>query len=64
MSTIMSSFDAQNKAVREKMMCVNEFIRAGKLPKELAKRVRDFFEYVVYLLPFSLFIYMSYSHIH
>lgn len=45
MSTIMSSFDAQNKAVREKMMCVNEFIRAGKLPKELAKRVRDFFEF-------------------
>ena len=44
MSTIMSSFDAQNKAVGEKMMGVNEFIRAGKLPKELAKRVRGFFK--------------------
>jgi len=45
MATIMSSFDAQNKAVREKMMCVNEFIRAGKLPKDLAKQVRDFFDF-------------------
>eukprot|EP00804_Cyclotella_cryptica_P024772 CCRYP_001743-RA/>CCRYP_001743-RA protein AED:0.39 eAED:0.37 QI:0/0.5/0/1/1/1/5/0/703 len=45
MSTIMSSFDAQNKAVRDKMLCVNEFIRAAKLPKELSKQVRDFFDF-------------------
>jgi len=41
----MSSFDAQNKAVRDKMLCVNEFVRTAKLPKELAKQVRDFFEF-------------------
>ena len=45
MSSIMSSFDAQNKAVRDKMMCVNEFIRAAKLPRDLAKQVREFFEF-------------------
>ena len=27
MSSIMSSFDAQNKAIRDKMLCVNEFVR-------------------------------------
>ena len=41
----MSSFDAQNKAVRDKMLCVNEFIRTAKLPQELSKQVRDFFEF-------------------
>ncbi|KAL9191234.1 hypothetical protein ACHAXT_000940 [Thalassiosira profunda] len=45
MSSIMSSFDAQNKAVREKMLSVNEFIRTAKLPKDLSKQVRDFFEF-------------------
>ena len=45
MSTIMSSFDAQNKAVRDKMLCVNEFVRAAKLPRELSKQVRDFFDF-------------------
>jgi hypothetical protein len=45
MSTIMSSFDAQNKAVREKMLCVNEFVRAAKLPKDLSKQVREFFDF-------------------
>lgn len=45
MSSIMSSFDAQNKAVRDKMLCVNEFIRAAKLPRDLAKQVREFFEF-------------------
>ena len=45
MSSIMSSFDAQNKAIREKMTCVNEFVRTAKLPKDLAKQVRDFYEF-------------------
>mmetsp|Transcript_17614 Transcript_17614/g.27611 ORF Transcript_17614/g.27611 Transcript_17614/m.27611 type:complete len:612 (-) Transcript_17614:717-2552(-) len=45
MSTIMSSFDAKNKALREKMLCVNEFIRTTKLPRELAVQVRGFFEF-------------------
>lgn len=45
MSTIMASFDAQNSAVRDKMNCVNEFIRSAKLPKNLGKQVRDFFEF-------------------
>lgn len=26
-------------------MCVNEFIRTAKLPKELSRQVRDFFEF-------------------
>lgn len=45
MSTVMSTFNAQNKAVRDKMMCVNEFARAAKLPRELSKNVREFFEF-------------------
>ncbi|KAL7502499.1 hypothetical protein ACHAXN_000448, partial [Cyclotella atomus] len=53
MSTIMSSFEAQSKAVRDKMLasswyhctCVNEFVRAAKLPKDLSKQVRDFFDF-------------------
>ena len=45
MSTIMASFDAQNTAVRDKMNCVNEFIRSARLPKHLGKQVRDFFEF-------------------
>ena len=45
MSTIMSSFDAKNKAVRDKMLCVNEFIRTTKLPRELAVQIRGFFEF-------------------
>ena len=45
MSTVMSTFNAQNKAVRDKMRCVNEFVRAAKLPKSLAKQVRDFFDF-------------------
>lgn len=45
MSSIMASFDAQSKAVREKLTCVNEFCRAGKLPKTLSSRVRNYFEY-------------------
>ena len=45
MSTVMSTFNAQNKAVRDKMICVNEFIRNAKLPKPLAKSIRDFFEF-------------------
>ncbi|KAL7490438.1 hypothetical protein ACHAWT_000029, partial [Skeletonema menzelii] len=40
-----SSFDAKNRAVRDKMMCVNDFIRTTKLPRELAKQVRAFFEF-------------------
>lgn len=45
MSSIMNSFDAQNKAIRDKMMTVNEFCRTAKLPKELSRQVRDFFEF-------------------
>ena len=26
-------------------MCVNEFIRTAKLPKELSRQVRNFFEF-------------------
>ena len=39
MSMIMSSFDRQNKAVKEKMHSVNAFIHDAKLPPEIAKQV-------------------------
>eukprot|EP00520_Triparma_pacifica_P006086 CAMPEP_0118657744 /NCGR_PEP_ID=MMETSP0785-20121206/14188_1 /TAXON_ID=91992 /ORGANISM="Bolidomonas pacifica, Strain CCMP 1866" /LENGTH=810 /DNA_ID=CAMNT_0006550695 /DNA_START=182 /DNA_END=2610 /DNA_ORIENTATION=- len=45
MSTIMSSFDRQNKQIREKLECVNGFIRDAKLPQAMGKRVRNYFEY-------------------
>jgi CRP-like cAMP-binding protein len=45
MSTIMGSFDRQNKQIREKMEGVNTFIRDAKLPGHLSKQVRAFFEY-------------------
>ena len=45
MSSIMSSFDANNKALRDKMLCVNEFIRSAKLPRDLAVQIRSFFDY-------------------
>jgi len=45
MTTVMSSFDATSAAVREKMMNINEFIRAAKLPPLLGKQVRSYFEF-------------------
>ena len=45
MSSIMSTFDAQNKAIRDKMLSVNAFVRSAKLPLPLAQRVRSYFEF-------------------
>ena len=45
MSTILASFDKQNKQVRDKMIQVNTFIRETKLPNPLGSRVRRYFEY-------------------
>lgn len=45
MATVMSSFDAISAAVREKMVCVNEFIRGAKLPPHLGKQIRSYFEF-------------------
>ncbi len=45
MSTIMTSFDKQNKQKREKMIQVNAFIRETSLPSLLGSRVRRYFEY-------------------
>ena len=45
MSSIMGTFDAQNKAIRDKMFSVNAFIRSAKLPLPLAQRVRSYFEF-------------------
>lgn len=45
MSTILSSFDKQNKQVRERMIQVNAFIRETKLPSQLGSRIRRYFEY-------------------
>ena len=61
MSTIMSSFDAQNKAVRDKMLCVNEFVRAAKLPTEMSKQVRDFFEFKLARSQHSFLISSNYN---
>ena len=45
MSTILASFDQQNKQMREKMIQVNTFIRETKLPSQMRSRVRRYFEY-------------------
>jgi len=47
MTSIMTSFDAQNKAVRDKIIHVNEFIRATQLPPGLARQVRSYFEFKI-----------------
>ncbi|GMH52259.1 hypothetical protein TL16_g01193 [Triparma laevis f. inornata] len=57
MSTIMTSFDRQNKQVREKMESVNIFVRDAKLPATLAKKVRNFFEYSIQRRNNGLFSY-------
>ena len=44
MATIMSSFDSNVKAKRDKKNSVREFCRAAKLPKELAEQVRGYFD--------------------
>ena len=44
-STIMSSFDRQNKMVRERLEGVHIFIKDAKLDGPLAAKVRDYFEY-------------------
>jgi hypothetical protein len=46
MSTIMSSFENQNKRVRDKMMAVQGFIRENKLEPALARRVRQYFSHL------------------
>jgi len=45
MSMIMSSFDRQNKAIKEKMHMVNAFIHDAKLPSEISKQVRRYYEF-------------------
>jgi len=45
MSTIISSFDRQNKLIRLKMIQVNTFIQESKIPLELGMRIRKYFEY-------------------
>ncbi len=52
---------ALNKAVREKMMCVNEFVRTAKLPKELSHQVQDFFEFKLSRLQHSVLISGNYN---
>ena len=44
MSTIMASFDRQNKAIKEKHQQVNAFIHDAKLPAETSKQVRRYYE--------------------
>jgi hypothetical protein len=45
MSTIMSSFDRQNKAVKEKMHAVNAFIHDAKLPPNISKQIRRYYDF-------------------
>ena len=45
MATIMATFDATSTAIREKMVCVNQFIRGAKLPHHLGRQVRSFYEF-------------------
>ena len=45
MTTIISSFDRQNKHIRYKMMQVNTFLQEAKIPAELGAQIRKYFEY-------------------
>ncbi|GMH59532.1 hypothetical protein TrST_g11508 [Triparma strigata] len=47
MSTIMASFDRQNKAIKEKTQQVNAFIHDAKLPAQTAKQIRRFYEFAL-----------------
>ncbi|GMH71165.1 hypothetical protein TL16_g05580 [Triparma laevis f. inornata] len=47
MSTIMASFDRQNKAIKEKTQQVNAFIHDAKLPADTAKQIRRFYEFAL-----------------
>ncbi len=44
-SQVMQSFDSTSSERKEKMICVNQFIRAARLPDELEKKVRNYFEF-------------------
>ena len=56
-STVLASFDRQNKMVREKLLQVNSFIRETKLPNELGQRVRQYYEYSLSKRRNGLFTY-------
>ena len=47
MSTIMGSFDRQNKAIKEKMNSVNAFIQDAKLPMGTAKQIRTYYDFAL-----------------
>ena len=47
MSTIMASFDRQNKAIKEKMHSVNAFIQDAKLPATTAKLIRRYYDFAL-----------------
>ena len=47
MSTIMGSFDRQNKAIKEKMNSVNAFIQDAKLPMGTAKQIRRYYDFAL-----------------
>ena len=56
-STVLASFDRQNKMVREKLLQVNSFIRETKLPHDLGQRVRQYYEYSLSKRRNGLFTY-------
>ena len=45
LSNILSNFDARNKALKDKRISINEFLRAAKLPHPLREKIRRFYEY-------------------
>ena len=61
MSTIMNTFDAQNKAIRDKLICVNSFIRSAKLPRPIAKQIKNYFEFRLSNSQFACLINQQYD---
>mmetsp|Transcript_50304 Transcript_50304/g.60493 ORF Transcript_50304/g.60493 Transcript_50304/m.60493 type:complete len:827 (-) Transcript_50304:108-2588(-) len=45
MTSVVASFDRQNKLTKEKMLQVSAFCRETKLPNNLATQIRRYFEY-------------------
>ena len=45
MSSIMASFDGRARIIREKVTAVHEFVRDLRLPYDLGRRVRSFYDF-------------------
>lgn len=45
LSNILANFDARSKALNDKKVGINEFLRAAKLPNPLREKIRRFYDY-------------------